>query len=404
MLTSVGRGVLLASLGLFALAYAVGYTDLAIPAVAGCATVLTAVISVGRTARLIASLTVTPVRIRRGEQATVTVTLENKAQFRSPRSRLRLPYGPDAGEVSLEPLAGGEVRTLDLRIPCEHRGLVRIGPLTLQRSDVFGLCRRVAVISDPVSVRVHPMVHPLPVVSSVQSLQNEGSVLRRASPAALTFHTLREYVPGDDLRHVHWRASAKVAASLGNLLVRQHVETTGALTSVLLDTNPRSYAGAPAEAFEAAVELAASILVACAQRGHPVRLGTTGDVKVRNSAGRTDVWRLLDPLATVRADGDRALGLVAAEMARTPDLETTRHGHLTVISGPVAEISEAVRDRFLASYGRVVIARIGQESAQRPAGVPGPRVTTRGRLLAFTAATAIDAVSQWRTALPLERG
>jgi uncharacterized protein (DUF58 family) len=400
VLTSMGRGVLLASVVLFALAYAVGYPDLAIPAVAGCAAILTAVISVGRTARLSASLTVTPVRIRRGEQATVTVALENKAQFRSPRSPLRLPCGPDAVEVPVEPLAGGEVRTLDLRVPCEHRGLVQIGPLTLQRGDVFGLCRRVAVISDPVSVRVHPMVHPLPVASSVQSLQDEGSVLRRASPAALTFHTLREYAPGDDLRQVHWRASAKVAASLHNLLVRQHVETTGALTSVLLDTNPRSYAGAPAEAFEVAVELAASILVSCAQRGHLVRLGTTGDVNVRNSGGRTDVWRLLDPLATVRADGDRAIGLVAAEMARTSDLETTRHGHLTVISGPVAEISEAVRDRFLASYGRVVIARIGRESAQRPA----LRVTTPGRLLAFNAATAVDAVSQWRAALPLERG
>jgi uncharacterized protein (DUF58 family) len=404
VLTSTGRGVLLASVVSFALAYAVGYTDLAVPAVAGCAAILTAVISVGRTARLSASLTVTPVRIRRGGQATVTVTLENKARFRSPRSRLCLPCGPDAGEVPVEPLAGGEVRTLDLRIPCERRGLVRIGPLILERSDVFGLCRRIAAISDPVSVRVHPMVHPLPVVSSVQSLRNEGSVLRRASPATLTFHTLREYVPGDDLRHVHWRASAKVAASLNNLLVRQHVETAGALTSVLLDTNPRSYAGAPAEAFEVAVELAASILVACAQRGHPVCLGTTGGLKVRNSAGRTDVWRLLDPLATVQADGGRALGIVATEMARTPGLETTRHSHLTVISGPVAEISDAVRDRFLASYGRVVIARIGRESTQRPARVPGARVTTRGRLLAFSAATVVDALSQWRAALPLERG
>lgn len=403
MLTSLGRSVLLASVILFAIAYAVGYADLAIPAAAGCAAVLMAVILVGRTARLSVSLDVTPVRIRRGEHATVTVTVENRAKSRSPRFSLCLPYGPDVGEVPVRFLAGGEVRKLDLQIRCEHRGLMRIGPLTLQRGDVFGLCRRVTVVFGPVPVRVHPMIHPLPATPSIRSLQGEGSVLQRTPLAGQAFHTLREYVPGDDLRYVHWRASAKVAASLDNLLVREHVETTSPLTAVLLDTSPRSYARSPAEAFEVAVELTASILVAAARRGHPVHLGTTGDVKVLDSAGKADVWRLLDPLVTVRAEGDRALAAVVSEMIRSPDPGTVHHGLLTVVTGSDAQVPGPVLDRLLKFYRRVIIARVGREAAGHPGQEPDPRLTTRGRLLAFSAPTAADAVHQWKSAL-LPRG
>jgi uncharacterized protein (DUF58 family) len=403
VLTSLGRSVLLASVALFGMAYAVGYADLAIPAVAGCAAVLAAAIFVGRMARLSASLDVTPVRVGRGEYARVTVRLENRAKSRSPRFSLCLPYGPEVGEVPVRSLAAAEARTFDLRIRCEHRGLIRIGPLTLHRRDLFGLCRRVAVVSGPISVRVHPVIHPLPATPSVWSLQGEGSVSRRTPLAGPTFHTLREYVPGDDLRYVHWRASAKAAASLDNLLVREHVETTSPLTAVLLDTSPRSYASGPAEAFEAAVELTASILVAAARHGHLVHLGTTGEVKVRDSTGKADVWRLLDPLVTVRAEGDRALAAVVSEMTRNPDPGTVHHGILTVVTGSDAQVPGPVLDRLLKFYRQVIIARVGREAGGHPGQEPDPRLTTRGRLLAFSAPTAADAVHQWKSAL-LPRG
>ena len=399
MLTSLGRSVLLASVALFGTAYAVGYSDLAIPAVGGCAAVLAAVISVGRTVRLSASLDVTPARVRRGEYATAAVTLENRAKSRSPRFSLYLPYGPETGEVPVRSLAAAEVRKLDLRIQCDHRGLMRIGPLTVHQGDPFGLCRKVTEVSGPMSVRVHPAIHLLPATPSVWSLQGEGRVSRRTPFAGPTFHTLREYVPGDDLRYVHWRASAKVAASLGNLLVREHVETTSPLTAVLLDTSPGSYARSPAEVFEAAVELTASILVAAARRGHLVHLGTAGGVRVRDSTGRADVWRLLDPLVTVRADGERGLAAVVSEMTRNPDPGTAHHGTLTVVTGPDARIPGPALDRLLKFYRRVIIAHIGREAAGHPRQEPDPRLTAQGRLVGFSAPTAADAVNQWKLAL-----
>jgi uncharacterized protein (DUF58 family) len=403
VLTSLGRSVLLASVALLAAAYVVGYGDLAIPAMAGCLAVAAAAIFVGRPARLSGSLHVTPIRIERGEHATVTVGLENRARSRSPRFNLCLPYGPEVGEVPVRPLAAAEARTFDLRIRCEYRGLIQIGPLTVERRDVFGLCHRVTVVSSPVSVRVHPAIHPLPAAPPVWSLQGERSVSRRTPFAGPAFHTLREYVPGDDLRHVHWRASAKAAASLGNLLVREHAETTSALTTVLLDTSPLSYARSPAEAFEAAVELTASVLVAAARRGHLVHLGTTGDLQVRDSTGNADVWRLLNPLVTVRAEGGRALAAVASELTRNPDPATVHHGILTVVTGADGQVPAPVLGRLVKFYRRVIIAQVGREVTGHSGQEPEPQLTSGGRLLMFSAPTAADAVRQWQSVL-LHRG
>ena len=69
----------------------------------------------------------------------------------------------------------------------------------------------------------------------------------------LAFHALREYVPGDDLRHVHWRSSAKA----GELLVRQYHETRRGHVTVLLDDRRSSYPRLGD--FELAVSVAASI-------------------------------------------------------------------------------------------------------------------------------------------------
>ena len=69
----------------------------------------------------------------------------------------------------------------------------------------------------------------------------------------LAFHALREYVPGDDLRHVHWRSSAKA----GELLVRQYHETRRGHVTILLDPARSSYPRL--RDFELAVSVAASI-------------------------------------------------------------------------------------------------------------------------------------------------
>ncbi len=81
------------------------------------------------------------------------------------------------------------------------------------------------------------------------------------SQSDLAFHALREYVPGDDLRHVHWRSSAKVMGSAGEteLLVRQYLDTRRSHATIVVDDDPMAWADP--DDFETAMSVAASLAV-----------------------------------------------------------------------------------------------------------------------------------------------
>ena len=69
----------------------------------------------------------------------------------------------------------------------------------------------------------------------------------------LAFHTLREYVPGDDRRHVHWRSTAR----LGRLMVRQFLDTRRSELALILSTSPGDYTSE--DEFELAVSVVGSL-------------------------------------------------------------------------------------------------------------------------------------------------
>jgi hypothetical protein len=89
----------------------------------------------------------------------------------------------------------------------------------------------------------------------------EGVSTDAVSQSDLAFHALREYVPGDDLRHVHWRSSAKAMAVADDtrLLVRQYLDTRRSHVTLAVDDHPGVWADA--QDFETAMSVAASVIV-----------------------------------------------------------------------------------------------------------------------------------------------
>jgi len=130
-----------------------------------------------------------------------------------------------------------------------------------RRGDPVGLFSRDMVWTPVREVLVRPHLIPMESLGAGLLRDLEGVSTDAVSQSDLAFHALREYVPGDDLRHIHWRSSAKVMASTGEsaLLVRQYLDTRRSHATIVVDD--RVAAWADPEDFETAMAVAASIAV-----------------------------------------------------------------------------------------------------------------------------------------------
>ena len=105
------------------------------------------------------------------------------------------------------------------RIPTERRGVLTIGPLTaVPPATSLGLARSTTIVAGVDEVLVSPRAHLLDMPPLGQGVLGRHllALAQRLGPG--DFHSLRDYVDGDEPRTIHWRASARSE----NLKVRQH--------------------------------------------------------------------------------------------------------------------------------------------------------------------------------------
>ena len=134
-----------------------------------------------------------------------------------------------------------------------RRGAIVIGPVLGRRSDPLGLVRWDEQWSSTTELLVLPRMVAVDSLGGGTIRDQEGTPSDEVSLSDLAFHALREYVPGDDLRHVHWRSSAKT----DTLQVRQYHDTRRSHTTVVVDDSITAYADP--EDFETGVSVAASV-------------------------------------------------------------------------------------------------------------------------------------------------
>jgi uncharacterized protein (DUF58 family) len=161
----------------------------------------------------------------------------------------------------------------------------------IPKADPFGLCRRVTALGEPQVISVHPRALPLRPLPTGTSRNLEGPSSDTSPQGSVTFHRLREYVIGDDLRTVHWPSTAR----LGKLVVRHYVDTAQPYTVVLVDLRPEVYSS---ETFEEAMDVAASVATSMSRGRAPVQIRTTAGERV-GGPGQRDPTPLVDYLTDV---------------------------------------------------------------------------------------------------------
>ncbi len=259
-----------------------------------------------------------------GETVPVTLLVTNRGRLTRPALRVSdaLPRGLRAvGERAplLLNLRGGEAREVTYHVVPERRGRHRVGPARAETSDPLGFWVFVRPAGPATELAVYPT--PLPVRrvfwedAAVSGANSQEASQRRGS--GMEFHGVREYQPGDELRHVHWRTTAR----RGTLSVAEYAQGASRDTVIALDLSRAAYAGGgegPEGALECAVTLAASAAAYLLRRGHAVRLLTPGDSddSTPPAGGPAALPRILETLVGVEADSPLTLAATLARAAR----------------------------------------------------------------------------------------
>jgi uncharacterized protein (DUF58 family) len=286
--------VLAGSVATYGLGVAAGYPTLVVIGLGGLLALAAGLVAVLVRPRLAVTRTVTPDRVTVGEPALGTVQAQNLARWPTPGFVLVDRVDGRPLDLPVAAMAAGSRRTVHYPVPTPRRGAVSLGPVTVERRDPLGLVRRTRPYGEARRLWVHPRVHPLRPIPVGVVLDYEGRLTDPAPRGTVTFSSLREYVPGDDPRQIHWKYTART----GTLMVREHVDTSEPTVTVLLDTRPTVL---EPDVFEHAVEVAASVAVGSEQYGHPVALHALGED--RAAAEEAGAVGLLDRLAAMQQAG-----------------------------------------------------------------------------------------------------
>lgn len=263
--------------------------------------------------KLSIDLTVRPKRVVVGDRATAEVTVVNAAARRQRPLRLEVTVGDAVAGVGLPSMASGATKTELLIIPTARRSVIPVGPVTSVRGDPLGLLRREIAWSGTYSVGIEELfVHARTVMvgslTAGRLRDLEGETSNDRSPSDVAFHTLREYVPGDDRRHIHWRTTARQPS--GKLMVREFVDTRKTNLALLMSLRASDYTSV--DEFELIVSAIASIGSRTIIDGEELTLviGTK-----TYSAG--DPNRFGDTIARIEFDSDASSPASIARFART---------------------------------------------------------------------------------------
>ncbi|TMQ90297.1 DUF58 domain-containing protein [Actinomadura soli] len=252
-------------------------------------------------------------------------------------------------------LRSGGTRSVTYRLPTDRRGEISVGPLRLVRADPLRLARRVREYGAPRILLVRPRTVRLPLLPSGRAHHLEGPTSDRSPAGTATFHALREYVIGDEMRHIHWKSSART----GTLMVRQLVDASLPTTTIVLEARPESWP--EPDDFELAVDAAASVAAGAAAANFPVRILTGGGPLADTRGGPDDMEVVLDRLTSVTTQAGPRSAVDAVRRVRAG-------GSLVVVTSGAAELGRiaSVRSRF----DRVVVLRVRPpEPASAPPGV-----------------------------------
>jgi len=203
-------------------------------------------------------------------------------------------------------VAGRSVRNRHTSHLCHQRGLYTLGPTIMRTGDPFGIYSLTIHDRHASTILVTPPLLALadlritPAGWAGDQRRRRGALERQISDAGL-----RDYQPGDSLRRIHWRASARS----DSLIVRQLEAAASGDWWIFVDLESRVQAGRGQDStMELSIVLAASLAVRGLNERRKVGLALAGPHLewLEPRSGPAHRWRILRALS-IAQQGERSL-------------------------------------------------------------------------------------------------
>lgn len=339
LLTTRGRVFALLGLVLTAAGLLLGYEDVTrIGLVLVALPVLALILMPRRTPNIRVLRDIEPNRLAPDERGTVVARFTNVGTRPTPlylaEEHLDFQLG-DRPRFVLPRMRAGEERRLRYTVRSRHRGAFPLGPVLLRQRDPFGLTFLTLRLSSTGEIIVLPRVHPLGD-GRVRgtSRGSEGEMPQMVALHGEDDVSIRSYRDGDELRRVHWPATAH----RGELMVRQEDRPARRRALLILDSRAAAYPGSGVRpSFEWAVSAIASVARHLVADGFVVHLLTETTLREGTTDHAIELDPALDSLARIQPAQDARLDRMAAGAAPF----TT--GGVLVVAAVVAHDEEALR-------------------------------------------------------------
>ena len=213
------------------------------------------------------------------------------------------PVSGQQKQLGLLTVSGRSAADFAIAIRMDRRGEYDVAPVVLQGSDPWSIFPWRIVHRDIARLVIYPSIYHGGFTPSRGIAGGSIRVFDRMYADVNSIGSIRDYVPGDDIRRIHWKASAKS----GELKTSQLLPTMDAPVVVMLDFDSATYPQRYRYSFiERAIEIAASVVYTSGERHQRVGLvsnGLDGDNHpIIPPSGRTaSSWLALRVLARIGA-------------------------------------------------------------------------------------------------------
>ncbi|HEX7474967.1 MAG TPA: DUF58 domain-containing protein [Dehalococcoidales bacterium] len=240
---------------------------------------------------------------------------------------------PGYSNIATANISPGSSLNLQSKVVCSKRGRYSLGTYVMSISDPLGLFEQSRKFGKPQSILIYPKAFDLPFFDPLTYISNGyGAGKWLSSQISPNVASIREYVSGDSLKHIHWHTTAHSSNLMVKVFDPDRSRSTAKSIWVVLDMQETTQAGSDAESTEEyGIAITASIVKKFIELGWPVGLIARGDQRVmfnlETSGGHLE--NINTALTTLKARGQVPVDQIVNEEPGRFDLNT-----LTIVITP----------------------------------------------------------------------